>query len=163
MFKLVNARTKLASNLARFLLVLGVVVGSLFVSGSAYAVDPVYTPVFSDKAIRGYDTVAYFTQNKAVEGRDEFATEYMGARWLFASQEHLDLFTQDPEKYAPQYGGYCAYAVSQNSTASIQPELFTIVEGKLYLNYNESVNDKWRANKANFIVEADKHWPTLVD
>ena len=138
-------------------------IASLLLTGNALAVDPVFTPLFSDKAIRGYDTVAYFTENKAVEGSENFSTEYMGAVWLFSSQEHLDLFTENPEKYAPQYGGYCAYAVSQNKTASIQPDLFTIVDGKLYLNYNESINDKWRANKENFIVDADKHWPGLVD
>lgn len=135
----------------------------LMVSGLASAVDPIYTPLFSDKAIRGYDTVAYFTQGEAVEGDDEFSTEYMGARWLFASQAHLDLFVAEPEKYAPQYGGYCAYAVSQNKTASIQPDLFTIVEGKLYLNYNKSINDKWLNNMAEFIVDADKNWPGLLD
>ena len=126
------------------------------------AVDPTFTAFFSDQAIRGYDTVAYFTQGEAVKGDEKYSYEYNEARWLFASQEHLDLFKQDPEKYAPQYGGYCAYAVSQNSTASIQPELFTIHEDKLYLNYSESVNEKWLANKENFIVAADKYWPDLL-
>ncbi len=154
-----TSATKKASIGTRFFLGIFLVLASL----QAAAVDPVFTSLFSDKAIRGYDTVAYFTQDSAVEGKDEFATEYMGATWLFASQEHLDLFLASPEKYAPQYGGYCAYAVSQNTTASIKPELFTIVDGKLYLNYNESINDKWRANKANFIVDADKNWPGLVD
>ena len=135
----------------------------LLASAPVLAVDPVFTPLFSDKAIRGYDTVAYFTENKAVEGVDEYSTEYMGATWLFSSAENLALFTADPEKYAPQYGGYCAYAVSKNSTASIKPELFTIHDGKLYLNYNESINDKWRANKEDFIKKADKNWPGLVD
>lgn len=132
-------------------------------AGPAAAVDPVFTALFSDKAIRGYDTVAYFTENQAVEGSAEYATEYQGATWLFSSQEHLDLFLADPEKYAPQYGGYCAYAVSQNQTASIKPELFTIVDGKLYLNYNESINDKWRADKINYIEAADKNWPGLLE
>lgn len=136
---------------------------ALTASSAALAVDPVYTAFLSDKAIRGYDTVAYFTQNKPVEGKEEFSTEYMGATWLFASKEHLDLFTENPEKYAPQYGGYCAYAVSQNTTASIKPELFTIVDGKLYLNYNQSINDKWLKNKDNFIVEADKNWPAILE
>jgi len=129
----------------------------------AFAVEPVYTGLFSNKAIKGYDTVAYFTENKPVEGKDEFSTEYQGATWLFSSQENLDLFVDSPEKYAPQYGGYCAYAVSQNSTASIKPELFTIVDNKLYLNYNKSINEKWLANQAQFIKDADEHWPSLVD
>ena len=90
-----------------------------FFSTQAFAVEPVYTSFFSNKAIKGYDTVAYFTENKAVEGQAAFSTDYQGAKWLFSSQENLDLFIADPEKYAPQYGGYCAYAVAQNSTASI--------------------------------------------
>lgn len=135
----------------------------LLLSANVSAADPVFTPLFSNKAIRGYDTVAYFTQNKAVEGKEEFSTEYQGAQWLFSTQEHLDLFLQQPEKYAPQYGGYCAYAVAHGKTASIQPDLFTIVDDKLYLNYNESINEKWLANQQNFIKDADKNWPSVLD
>ena len=129
------------------------------ISTKAFALDPTYTGIFSSDAIKGYDTVAYFTENKPVKGKSEFSLEYNEAKWLFSSQENLDLFKADPEKYAPQYGGYCAYAVSQGSTASIRPELFTIYNGKLYLNYNDSINDKWSANKDSFIEEADKKWP----
>lgn len=135
----------------------------LSVSNNALALDPVYTGLFSNKAIKGYDTVAYFTQGAAVEGDDEFSTEYLGATWLFSSQENLDLFVEDPEKYAPQYGGYCAYAVSQNKTASIKPELFTIEDGKLYLNYNRKINDQWLENKKQYITDADKNWPGLLE
>lgn len=133
------------------------------VSTAALAIDPIYTSLFSSEAIKGYDTVAYFTENRAVEGESKFNTEYKGATWLFSSQENLDLFKSNPEAYAPQYGGYCAYAVSQGSTASIKPELFTIHEGKLYLNYNKRINDKWINNKDSFISDADKNWPNLVD
>jgi len=136
---------------------------SLFsASNVALALDPVYTGFFSNNAIKGYDTVAYFTENQAVEGDQQFSTEYQGATWLFSSQENLDLFVANPEKYAPQYGGYCAYAVSKNQTASIKPELFTIEDGKLYLNYNASINEKWRANREEFINDADKNWPGLI-
>lgn len=134
----------------------------VLISINAYALDPTYTPLFSDKAIRGYDTVAYFTESKPVKGDEKFSTQYNEATWLFSSQENLDIFLADPEKYAPQYGGYCAYAVANNGTASIKPELFTIHDGKLYLNYNQSVNDKWLANKDDFIVDADKNWPKLL-
>lgn len=144
-----------------YFLFLLVALGVLTVN-SANAVDPTYTSIFSDKAIKGYDTVAYFTENQAVEGRDAFQAEYNGATWLFSSAENLALFEQDPAKYAPQYGGYCAYAVANNSTASIQPELFTVHNGKLYLNYNESVNKKWSADKENFIAAADRNWPALL-
>jgi len=128
----------------------------------AFAVDQVYTGFFSNDAIKGYDTVAYFTENKPVKGSDEFSTEYNGANWLFSSKENLELFLAEPEKYAPQYGGYCAYAVSQGNTASIKPELFTIHEGKLFLNYNNSINEKWRANKAEFIESANTNWPKIL-
>ena len=131
-------------------------------SSQVLALDPTYTSLFSSKAIKGYDTVAYFTEGKAVEGKSEFTTEYKEATWLFSSQENLDLFLANPEKYAPQYGGYCAYAVSQGQTAPIKPELFTIHEGKLYLNYNEKINDRWLDNKEAFIVDADKNWPKLL-
>lgn len=136
--------------------------GVIIFSSVAHAVDPVFTALFSDKAIRGYDTVAYFTENKPVKGSDDFSVEYMGATWLFSSQENKELFENEPEKYAPQFGGYCAYAVSQNATASIKPELFTIHDGKLYLNYNKSINEKWLNNKENFIVDANKNWPGLL-
>lgn len=131
-------------------------------SVSAHALEPTYTALFSSNAIKGYDTVAYFTQGKPLKGSEEYSTQYNEATWLFASQKNLDLFVSDPGKYAPQYGGYCAYAVSQNSTASIKPELFTIVDGKLYLNYNQSVNEKWSANKEDFIEQADQYWPGLL-
>lgn len=136
---------------------------ALIISNSAFSVEPVYTSFFSNTAIKGYDTVAYFTQDKAVKGSSDFKTTYHNADWLFSSQEHLDLFLANPEKYAPQYGGYCAWAVSQNSTASIKPELFTIVDEKLYLNYNVKVNDRWNENQAELIKLADQYWPDLVD
>lgn len=135
---------------------------SLLLANNVWAVDPTYTGLFSSKAIKGYDTVAYFIVGQPVEGSDEYSMEYNGATWLFSSQENLELFQADPEKYAPQYGGYCAYAVANNSTASIKPELFTIHEGKLYLNYNDSVNEKWIANKEGFIQDADRNWPGLL-
>lgn len=136
---------------------------SLVFSGSSFALDPISTGIFSSKAIKGYDSVAYFTENKAVKGNSEFSLEHMGATWLFASQENLTLFKADPEKYSPQYGGYCAYAVSQGTTASIKPELFTIHNGKLYLNFNEKINTQWSANKDDFIIKANKQWPALLE
>ena len=134
----------------------------LLISVNASAVDPIYTPLLSNKAIKGYDTVAYFTEGKPVKGDKAHSTEYKGATWQFASKGNLDLFVANPEKYAPQYGGYCAYAVSQNTTASIEPEQFTVLDGKLYLNYNQSVNDLWNTDRANFISAADKNWPQIL-
>jgi YHS domain-containing protein len=135
---------------------------ALMVIPPSQAIEPTFTALFSDTAIRGYDTVAYFTEGRPVEGKAKYSSQYNQATWLFSSQDNLELFEEDPEKYAPQYGGYCAYAVSQNKTASIKPELFTIVNGKLYLNYNASINQKWTADKVKFIMLADKHWPKLL-
>ncbi len=125
--------------------------------------DPIYTTLFSNKAAKGYDVTAYFTDNKPVEGKSKFSTEYMGAEWLFASQENLDKFKADPEKYAPQYGGYCAYAAALGDAVSADPEQWTIHEGKLYLNYDKKVNDIWVADKSGYIAKADKNWPTLLE
>ena len=88
----------------------------------------------TDTAINGYDTVAYFTVGKPVKGQDALATEWMGAKWKFSTQAHLDLFRANPEKYAPQYGGYCAYGVVQDNLVKVEPDQFTIRDGKLYLN-----------------------------
>ena len=139
------------------------IASSLIFFQNAAAVDPTFTALFSSQAIRGYDTVAYFTEGKPVKGDEKFITEYNQAEWLFSSKENLELFLNNPEKYLPQYGGYCAYAVSQNTTASIKPELFTIHKGKLYLNYSESINRKWLADKQAYILAADQNWPILLN
>jgi YHS domain-containing protein len=131
-------------------------------SHAAFALDPIYVGGSDRAAIKGYDTVAYFTEGKAVAGKKEYTHEYMGATWYFASKEHLEKFIAAPEKYAPQYGGYCAYAISRNTTASIKPEVFNIYEGKLYLNYNAGVQKKWLKNKEERIETADQHWPELL-
>ena len=96
----------------------------------------------TDSAINGYDPVAYFTVGKPVKGQDGFATEWMGAKWKFSSQANLDLFKSNPEKFAPQYGGYCAYGVTQGSLVKVEPEQFTLRDGKLYLNYDADVQAK---------------------
>lgn len=128
-------------------------------SMTASAIDPVYTGYFNDNAISGYDAVAYFTQGKPVKGSDEFTFDYLQATWKFSSQEHLELFKQDPTAYAPQYGGYCAYAIANGDTASAEPDLWTIVDGKLYLNYSKRINARWSADIPGFIQKADKEWP----
>ena len=134
----------------------------LFTASVSHAADPINTGFFGNTAIKGYDPVAYFTESKAVKGSKKFTHKWMDAKWRFSSQENKDLFVANPEKYAPQYGGYCAYAVSQNDTAGIDPDQFTILNGKLYLNYNKSINDKWTDNRDQFIIDADKHWPGLI-
>ncbi|MEL7537807.1 MAG: YHS domain-containing (seleno)protein [Pseudomonadota bacterium] len=126
------------------------------------AKDPVYTGVFSNTALKGYDTVAYFTEGKPVKGNKKFTHSWNGADWQFSSQENLDLFAADPEAYAPQYGGYCAYAVSQGYTASGDPTVWKIVDGKLYVNYNKSIGKKWRADPEKFIKLANENWPKVL-
>ena len=115
----------------------------------------------SGVAIKGYDQVAYFTQSKPVKGSPAFASQWKNATWWFASTEDRGEFARNPEKYAPQYGGYCAYGVSQGHTAPIDPEAWTIVEGKLYLNYNKAVKKTWSEAIPKYIEEANRNWPGL--
>lgn len=114
-------------------------------------------------AIDGTDTVAYFTQGAPVPGAPEFTHDWRGATWQFSSAENRDLFAADPEAYAPQYGGYCAWAVGhKNSLASTEPERWAIVDGKLYLNFNRGVQRRWDKDRAGFITQGDINWPGLV-
>lgn len=112
-------------------------------------------------AIKGFDPVAYFTDSKPVEGSAGFTFEWEGAKWRFASAEHRDTFAKDPEKYAPQFGGYCAWAVSQGYTADIDPEAWKIVGAKLYLNYSPKVQEKWAEDVPGNIAKAEANWPKL--
>ena len=116
----------------------------------------------TDTAINGYDTVAYFTVGKPVKGLDSYTTDWMGAKWKFASQANLDLFKANPEKYAPQYGGYCAYGVTKDALVKVEPEQFTVRDGKLYLNYDADVQATWLKDPAGFIKAADAKFPALL-
>ncbi len=116
----------------------------------------------SGVAIRGFDTVAYFTDDKPVEGSDKFTTEWQGAIWKFASQEHLDMFRENSGKYAPQYGGYCAYGVAQDSLVKIEGDNWTIVDDKLYLNYDDNLQEKWEKDIYGFIEEANNKFEPLL-
>lgn len=132
------------------------------VSGHALASSPIYTGLFGKTAINGYDTVAYFSENKPVKGSSDYTATWQGATFKFASPANRDKFKVAPDKYAPQYGGYCAYAVAMNSSkASTEPDAFKIVSGKLYLNYDKDIQKKWEANQANFISEANVIWPKI--
>jgi len=116
----------------------------------------------SGTAIRGYDPVAYWTESKPVEGSEQFETEWQGANWRFSSQENLDLFLGDPERYAPQYGGYCAYGVAKDALVKIEPENWSIVDNKLYLNFSDGVQSKWDADVPGFIADADAKFEALL-
>lgn len=124
--------------------------------------EPVYTGFLSNVAADGHDVVAYFTEGRPVEGSTEFTQEYNGATWRFASAENRDAFAAKPEAYAPQFGGYCAWAVSQGSTAKGDPDYWRIVDDKLYLNYNADVQTRWEADIPGFITAAEGKWPGLL-
>jgi YHS domain-containing protein len=113
-------------------------------------------------ALKGYDPVAYFTAGKPVKGQKQYQFEWKNAKWYFSSSEHLELFAENPARYAPQYGGYCAYAVSRGTTADIDPESWAIVNGKLYLNLNKDVQNTWNKDRPGYIEKADKNWPKLL-
>jgi hypothetical protein len=116
----------------------------------------------SGLALHGYDPVAYFVSGRPEKGHDAFTYAWQGATWRFASAERRDLFAASPDAYAPQFGGYCAWAVSRNYTADIDPQAFDIVEGKLYLNYSKLVQLRWKADRAGNIRKAQQNWPALL-
>ncbi len=128
----------------------------------AAALSPVNRTTFGGVAIDGWDPVAYFTDGKPIEGSKEFAFDWHDATWRFASAAHRDLFVGAPEKYAPQYGGYCAWAVAQGSTADIDPQAWRIEDGRLFLNYSLEVQKKWAADIPGNIAKGDANWPKLV-
>lgn len=126
------------------------------------AVEPVNRNRFTKVAIKGYDAVAYFTDGKAVEGSSDHESKWMGATWRFATAANRDAFAKNPQKYAPQYGGYCAFGVSRGYAVGIDPEAWSIVEGKLYLNYNKEVRTEWLKDVPGYIKKADANWPKIL-
>jgi YHS domain-containing protein len=129
---------------------------------SAAGVDAIYTGFLSDSAIDGYDAVAYFTDGKPVKGSAEHTFEWKGATWRFATAEHKAQFEQEPDRYAPQYGGYCAYAVANGATAPGDPSVWRIVDGELYLNLSKSIQSEWEKHIPGFVRSADANWPRLL-
>jgi YHS domain-containing protein len=134
----------------------------MLTSTSALAAKP---KIFADggSAINGYDPVAYFTQSAPVQGSDEFTSDYEGALFKFSSADNKAMFDADPLKFAPQYGGYCAYAVSKGSTATTSPDAWSIVDGKLYLNFNTTVRGIWSEDIPGNISKADNNWPAVLE
>ena len=113
-------------------------------------------------AVRGYDTVAYFTLSKPVKGNQNFKSDWNGATWYFSSQDHKELFDADPVKYAPQYGGYCAYGIANDYVVKIDPAQWKIVDDKLYLNYDSNIQKRWLKNIDGYIVAADRKLDALL-
>ena len=127
---------------------------------AAAPVDPV-NKTRDGAALKGHDPVAYFEQGRAIKGSPQFTFDWMGAAWHFSSAGNRDLFSKDPQKYAPQFGGYCAWAVGHGYTATIDPEAWRIVDGKLYLNYSKSVQKMWEQDRQRWIDAGHANWPRL--
>ena len=137
--------------------------GPLMTPTLAAAAKPaIYTPALNNVAVGGYDTVAYFTVGKPVRGTDAFQTDWNGATWKFSSAANLAKFKANPKAYAPQFGGYCAWAVAQNYTAKGDPQNWKIVGGKLYLNYNADIQAKWNKDIPGFIAKGNTNWPKVL-
>jgi YHS domain-containing protein len=123
------------------------------------------SPVFvtARGAIDGYDPVAFFKDHAPIRGSSTISYNWGGATWYFASEENKDAFATDPEKYSPQYGGYCAYGTADGHKAPTQADTWSIVDGKLYFNYNKQVQKSWSKNQVELIKKADENWPTVKD
>lgn len=147
---------KIPQSLATLVLLLGL-------AGQALAESPVFTGRFGDTAIRGYDPVAYFTEGRPVKGSGDHVYEWNGAQWRFSSAEHLETFKSAPEKYAPAYGGYCAWAVAtQKEKAPTDPDAWSIVDGRLFLNYDKNIQAQWNLDRPGLIKAGDENWPEVV-
>ena len=129
---------------------------SLLVAG--FGIISAGMPVADELAIKGYDSVAYFTDGKAQKGIGSFSFQWHNMTWHFLSKEHRDLFAANPEKYAPQYDGYCAWALTEERKAITDPEVWKIVNGKLYLNCSMAAYEKWSKDIPGNIKKADMNW-----
>lgn len=123
---------------------------------------PVYHGAVEGVAINGYDAVAYFSEGKPVEGSDAHTLRWRDATWRFASAANRDAFAVEPERYAPQYGGFCAFAMAQGQKVRTDPAAFSIVDDKLYLNYDRPVRERWEADRDGLIEAADQRWPKVA-
>jgi YHS domain-containing protein len=145
--------TKLLTKFA-FLLVLGIgLMGQ--VQAQAKNLDK------SGRAIQGYDPVAFFTESKPVKGDPNISSKHDGATYYFASAEHKALFDKDPAKYEPQFGGYCAYGVSKGSLVKIEVDAFQIVGGRLLLQYDKGIREKFNKDPGGNLKKADANWATV--
>ena len=131
----------------------------MLIAGPAIAQEEIFSR--SNAAIQGYDPVAYFKDSKPVKGKNEFSYVWKGATWNFVNSQNLNEFKSNPEAFAPQYGGYCAYGVADGHKATTSPDAWTIVEGKLYLNYNKEVQALWKKDQNKYIKVANDRWPTV--
>ena len=144
-------------------ILIAIAVASASFAAPAYADQaPVHTSLLSRVAVGGYDPVAYFTDGRAVRGSADHRITHQGYEYRFASAEHLAAFRANPSRYLPQYGGYCAWAVSQGYTAPGNPNNWRVVDGKLYLNYNDEIQTRWERDISGFIRSANTNWPSVL-
>lgn len=134
-------------------------------TGAAHAVKQTggeYNTLYAGLGAKGYDVVAYFTDGKSVQGTVDFEAVYGGVTWRFASQEHLDSFKADPAKYAPQYGGFCAWGVAQGKLFDVDPvNGWKIVDGRLYMNFNDDILVLWAKDIPGNLAKSEANWPAL--
>ena len=147
--------------LRRIISALAAVVVAGLIAGPAFAGGTVNKTVFGT-ALKGYDVVAYHIAGKPVEGSQRISYKWRDATWRFTSVKHRDLFAADPERYAPAYGGYCAYGMAQGAKIDIDPSAWRIVDGTLYLNVNKRVQQTWKSDISGFIARANRHWRRLM-
>ena len=143
-------------------LIVAVAAGLLILAGPALAGGHVNAASVGGTAIEGHDPVAYFTEGKPIEGSGAHTYQWNGATWKFASRENRDSFAASPRKFAPQYGGYCAWAVAEGYTAGIDPDAWRVVDGKLYLNYSKSIQKRWARDIPGNIAKGDANWPKIA-
>lgn len=134
----------------------------VLLSVSAFAGDLVNVSGASKAAVSGYDTVAFFTDSKPVNGSPFISAEYQGATYFFASEEHKALFTADPAHYVPQFGGFCAFGVGLDKLFPVDINTWQVRNDKLYLNLNPAILEKFNADFNGNTAKADKNWPGLV-
>ena len=139
------------------------IVGGFVALLTAGHVKPAVNADHRGLALRGYDAVAYVSDGQPLQGSARFELRWNQASWRFASAANRDAFVKDPEKYAPQFGGYCAWAVAHGYTAAGDPEAWRIVDGKLYLNYSRRVQRMWERDIPKFIGDAQANWPRELD
>ncbi len=157
-------RTFLTRQAIAVLIVLGLPLATLVspVTPALSKEAAVYTGLVKGVAVGGYDPVAYFTDKKPVAGKADITLEHEGATWRFSTVANRDAFKADPAKFAPQFGGHCAYAVSQGYTAKGDPNAWSIIGGKLYLNYNKDVQRDWEKQTQSLIPKGDANWPKVL-
>jgi hypothetical protein len=130
----------------------------LFFASSSFAGEQ-YTK--KGYALTGYDTVAYFTLGAPTKGDKNIVAQWNGAKWLFVSEENKQLFVANPEKYAPAYDGHCAFAAGVNKKTSARPDLWKILDGRLFLNYSKAANERWLENHEDYVIDGDENWKEL--